>query len=294
MEEVNPSSWSGSVFIGNRRILFVGQAGTSTNQAVHAIKICVAFNGQFELAVGGEERGKQYSAVVVNADIKHTVICNGADIFLLYLLPETEEAMRVRREYLNRGNSPVSAIAKDSVVELLGEQQVLQNYWKWGCGIARSKCEDVIRGLGAIRSKELSPSTSLSSSLSADVARTVEYIFSELNAVAQRRREYSKDRFEPSVIAVEAGTTEKIDSRFKERVGISIDHYHNDIQLLFALKLYAVSEKKRGDLKRIAGLIGIGDSDDFSHRVRSRLGISHSDLQGGTFFFECRDLDGDH
>jgi hypothetical protein len=292
MEAINSSEWSGSLFIGNRRVIFVGQAGTSKDQAVHAIKICIAFDGQFDLMVNMEKSAKPYTAVVINADVRHTVICNGAKIFLLYLIPETEEAIMVKHEYLNRGNNSVSAIAKDSLDELLGTRQLFENYWKWNCENATSMCEGVIRSLGTLHNKELLPATSLNKNLGADVERTIEYIFSEFDAVSNGRRTYSEERFTPAVIAIEAGTTEKIDSRFNKQVGISIEHYHNDIQLLFALKLYAKSEKKRGDLKKIAGIIGIGDSTNFSHRVHSRLGISFRDLHGGSLFLECKDLDG--
>lgn len=298
----NSSEWNGSVFIWRKRVLFVGGAGTSKNQTVHAIKICVALSGNFELRTDTGAKGKHFSAVIINAGIKHTVVCNGADIFLLYLLPESDEAMKLRQEYLNNGKSGVYDIPRELIDESLPLPKMRRNHLKRDCTEASEVCDEVILGLGKIRRKQLSTSSDLSEALDDKVRKVINYIYDNIyfeTDIRQRSQRIKKEQFEPSVIGRKLGLSEEemsnVEATFKKKkeVGISIEHFFREIQLLSTLRQYAIEEMdesrdKDTRLKGIAELLDI-THDDLSHRIRSRLGISHSDLKGGSSFLACKE-----
>jgi hypothetical protein len=293
MNGTNPFEWNGSIFIWRKRVLFVGKAGTSKDQIVHAIKICVALNGNFELSIDSGSQVKNFSAVIINAGINHTVICNGAEIFLLYLLPESDEAIKLRQEYLNNGKSGVYDIPRELIEESLPLPKMRRNHLKRDCTKASGICDEVIRGLGKIRRKPLSTSSQLSDKFDDNVKRVIYYIYNNIyfeTDMRRRSQRIKKEQFKLSAIGSALSLSEKemskIKARFKEQVGISIEHFFRDIQLLSALRQYAIEEMrmdKDAHLNEIAKLLDI-KPDNLSRRVLSRLGINHADLKDGRFY----------
>lgn len=330
MSAPNTSQWNGSIFLWSRKVIFVGEAGTSEDQTVHAIKICVALSGDFELSVNSEAEGKRYSAVIINAGITHTVKCDGAKIFLLYLLPETEAASALRWEYLNNGKGGVYDIPRELVEEFLPLTQMSQTYSAEDCPEVSNLCDEVLRGLGRIRRRQLPTSTDLAAGLSESVSRAINLVYTKINDQIKSQR-FDEKQFADSVIAGELNLNEvearRLKGLFRKETGISLDHFFRDIQMLAALRLYAVNEKVRrtkerelleelerpglGEkkreeigrrleevskgilLKHIAESLGFGTLSKFDHRIKSRLGISLSDLKGGSSFFACGERAGD-
>jgi AraC-like DNA-binding protein len=324
MTAPNTSRWNGSIFLWSKRVIFVGEAGTSEDQTVHAIKICVALSGDFELSVNSEAEGKRYSAVIINAGITHTVKCDGAKIFLLYLLPETEEARALRWEYLNNGKGGVYDIPRELIEESLPLTQILENYSTQDCQKVSRICDEVLRGLGQIRRRQLSTSTDLTAELSENVRRAVEHIYAKMDEQVKSQR-FDEKQFTDAAIARALGLSEtearRLKGQFREDTGIPTGRFFRDIQLLAALRLYAVNERSRqarerellaelerpnlGEeereeigrtleetskgifLKHIAESLGFRTLDKFDHRIKSRLGISLSDLKGNSSFFDC-------
>lgn len=325
MKQTISSEWKGTVFIWHRRALFVGVAGDSEDQKVHAIKICVALDGDFELSVtprdvksktkSSEIEGRRYSAAIINSETWHTVRCQrtqGTEIFLLYLLPETEEARKVRDEFLSGGESEVYDLTKESAGKLWPLPHVDPHYSRWDCkgDTPHRACEELIRSLGEIYKNNLTPSTNLSKKLAPDVKNTIEDIYSRLS---------------PSMIATQMPHApkplSKTEGRFRQEVGITVDQFFKDIQLLATLEMYAIAEEKREEkeaklitaleeygikekereamriqlrelakktrLEEISKLLGFRHPANLSKRIDSRLGVSHRDLKGGTDFLAC-------
>lgn len=316
--------WNGSIFLWSKRIAFMGEAGTSENQTVHAIKICVALSGDFELCVDSEATGKRYSAVIINAGIKHTIKCDGAKIFLLYLLPETEASRELRWEYLNNGKGGVYDIPRELCEEHLPLQHILKIYGTSDCRKVSKICDAVLGGLGRIRRRELSASSDLSAELSESIRQAINHIYAKIDELIKSRR-FEKEQFSPSVIAGELGLNKmeikRLEGLFKKETGISIGHFFREIQMLAALRLFALDQRARKTkaielvaelarpnlteeereeigkelekaskgilLTHIAESLGFGSLDKFDHRVKSRIGISISDLKGKSSFFAC-------
>jgi AraC-like DNA-binding protein len=314
---IGSSEWNGSVFIWRRRIIFVGEAGTSKDQTVHAIKICIALGGDFELNIGSRTKGKRYSVAIISPGIKHTIICDREEILLIYLLPETEESKKISAQYLNEGRRRVCEL------QPLQLQQLGRGYSKWNCDKAKEVCNEVINSLGAVSQRKLSPSTKLSKELNRNVRDTIDYIYSEIDAQLKTSR-FDKTRFTTLVIARELGVREsKLVKDFKRQVGVTIPHWFNDIYLLIFLEQYAVKraervkeerrlltalenakekkerEKIENQLREIPGRIyekEIAEALGFKlftlcQRVKSRLGISLRDLEDATFIACPKDVD---
>jgi AraC-like DNA-binding protein len=302
------SEWKGAVFMRWRRIIFVGEAGTAENQNIHAIKICIALNGDFKLSTDSGVRHKPCSAVIINAGVTHTIECGRNKIFLLYLLPETREARDLRREYLYDGRGQFYDIPKKLINESLPLQQILRSYENWHCQDVFNVCEEVVAGLGRIRHRQLSTSSNLSDEIGESVKQTIEYIYDKLEA-GNFSGEFNKEKFNHAA--------------FKKETGISIERFLRDIQMLSALKFYAneewfakapqeerelvaklddptlTEEEKAGIrdhlntmphrvlLTNIAASLGFRSLALFGFRIKSRLGISMADLRGNTNFYSC-------
>lgn len=321
--------WNGSIFLWSKRAAFLGEAGTSENQTVHAIKICVALSGDFELGVNLEAEGRRYSAVIINAGITHTIKCDGAKIFLLYLIPETESSRALRWEYLNNGKGGVYDIPRELCEAFLPLPQILKTYGTSDCRKVSKLCDAVLSGLGRIRRRELSTSSDLAAELSESVKQTINHIYAKIDEQI-KSRQFDEEQFSPSIIAGELGLKKKeiqrLEGSFRKETGISIGHFFRDIQMLAALRLYALDERTRKTkelelvaeldrstltqeerdeigkelekvskgilLTHIAESLGFGGLDKFAHRIKSRLGISLSDLKGKSSFFACEESDG--
>lgn len=242
------SEWNGSVFFGgSERVVFVGEAGTSVNQAVHALKICIGLDGDFELLTGSNAEGDRYSAVIINAGVVHTVKCGGTKIFLLYLLPETGIARELRWEFLNNdkdnGRRGVYDIPKKLINESLPFiHEMLRGYPRWGCEDAVKYSVKVVGGLGRLRHRRFTASYELGAQLNDKVRKTIDYIFSEVEAQITEQP-FDLNQFESPVICRRLGLPPNkvrwLEQEFRKETGVTIKHFFHDIQFLAALKLYA-------------------------------------------------------
>jgi AraC-like DNA-binding protein len=343
MSNAEISLWNGDIFISRRRIIFHGQGGNTEEQSIHGIKICLALDGDFELILGSSDTGNYYSGVIINAGIPHVVKCNRSRILLIYLLPEMQISREIRYEFLNNDRDNPRAGVYNIPEELMEElrpilPQKLRDGLDWDCKEVFRQCDNVIRGLGKIRRRQISTSTELAERISGSVKKTIDYIYDEIEAQIKSGK-LDLNRFEPSVICVEIGLpgdkTEWLENEFRKDTGITIGRYFRDIQMFAALNLYAILEAPRRDkeiareaklkemetteeelmkllddpdltdeerreigelleeaprgtsLTAIAKLLGFGEIDNLSPRIKSRLGISHADLRGQSYFFSC-------
>jgi AraC-like DNA-binding protein len=252
------SQWNGNVFISRRRIIFVGQGGNTEEQTIHGIKICLALDGEFELIIGSKDKGDYYSAAIINAGITHLIKCNKSKIFLLYLLPESQEAREIRWEYLNNDKDNRKAGVYDIPKELIEESlpflpQILRDYSDWNCQKAFQESDKIIRSLGQIRRRDCSTSSALAEKLNESVKKTINYIYDEIEAQI-KSEEFDLSRFETSVICREIKLSPRkvkwLENEFRNETGTTIGHFFRDIQMLAAFNLYAILEAPRRDKER--------------------------------------------
>ena len=64
----NQSIWSGRVFVGIGRALYIGGASDTTPHLHHAIQICVALSGQIRLRPGPDTAWKRYGGAIIRSD----------------------------------------------------------------------------------------------------------------------------------------------------------------------------------------------------------------------------------
>lgn len=320
---MSESQWNGNIFLSRKRIIFVGEAGNTTNQNIHAVKICIALNGDFEFSDNSGAKGNRYSAVIINAGISHAIKCDGNQVFLIYLLPETVEADSLSREYLCGGRSSVYDIPRELIENALPLTEMRQACSEQDCGKVFEICDRVIRGLGKIRGREFSISSALNSKLSPNVQAIIEYIYSKIETQVLNGNFNQKDFKSPAIAAALGWKETGRQHKFKSETGISVERFFRDIQMLASLKFYAVCEsmrkaeienlrerlnredlneaeqqriwrrlkeiEKKTPLTKISDALGYGGLDRFSERIHSRLGISLTDIRGNSDFFSCEE-----
>lgn len=318
------SDWSGRLFLGHRKIIFSGTAGIAKNQQIHGLKICIALSGDFELSTNSGVRDKTCSAVIINAGVTHTIECKGNQVYLFYLLPESLSARNIRKEFLYDGRGNFYDIPKTLIEQFLPLQQIEKGYLLWNCQDAFNICDKVIAGLGKMRHRQFSSSSSLCDELGENVKRTIENIYAQIEAQILSGK-FNKAKFTPSSLCAGSCKSEveikRFESIFKKETGISIEHFSRDLRMLAALKLYAVKElfRKTQEEKLLAALedptltdeerseigkeiealprgvflqdiaesLGFGSLPLFDYIIKSRLGISLTDLRGNTDFNSC-------
>lgn len=308
-------AWSGAAYLGRRRVVFLGKAGTARNQKIHAVKLCIALAGDFELSIEGGVQNRSCSAVVINAGVTHTIECprsENADgksaIILAYILPETQTARDLRAEYLYDGRGKFYDIPQKLVDEALPLRQILKEHETWDCHEAFAACDEIITGLGTIRARQFSTSLDLTNALDKDVRSAIRHIYdtAEDRSPGAKIDEIKCDR-----------------SLFREQTGISIEKFSIDVQMLIALRLYAdevqAIEKGSPEEKRLmkelddpgltaeqraklnaqidklphrVSLAKIADKRGISHslltqRNTAKLGIPLAQMRERTVFYTC-------
>lgn len=285
------STWNGLCFFSRRRIAFLGQAGNTTDQQIHGIKICLALERDFELIIEGHNEGAYHSAVIINAGVKHTFKCDGSKVFLIYLLPEIQSAQQIRWEFLNNDKDNCNAGVYDIPKEFIKESlpflpQVLREYSKWGgkCKKVFQECDNVLHGLGKIRRRQISTSTALAEKINGSVKKTINYIYNEIENQI-KSSEFDLSRFGTSVICGEIGLPPNkvkwLEKVFKTETGITIGNYFRDIQMLASLNLYAVIEGLREDKEK--ELLEALKNPMLTEEERNKLGELLEEISRGTF-----------
>ena len=89
--------WSGRVFLGIGRALYVGPAADTGVHAHHAIQIALAIDRPFRLRASADDRWRRYDSAVVPSNQSHQLDGSGSEVVLLYLEPESEGGARTTR-----------------------------------------------------------------------------------------------------------------------------------------------------------------------------------------------------
>lgn len=252
------SIWSGRVFVGIGRALYIGGASDTSPHLHHAIQICVALSGRIRLRPGPESMWKRYGGAIIRSDQRHQLDGSGCEVVIAYLEPESEEGRRLAGEH-----APVQAIAPASV--------------------------------GAIRA---ATNAALSSRVSPEAAiRLFRDILVQLGAGSERRGVLD-DRVRQVLLAVRAEPTRRwrvgemaeaagLSSRrfreiFASQVGLSCRQY-----LLWTHLYSALRELARGaSLTEAALAAGFADAAHLTRTFRRMVGIPPSAIARSITFME--------
>ena len=252
------SIWSGRVFLGIGRALYVGGASDTSLHLHHAIQVCVALSGRIRLRTGPGATWKRFGGAVIRSDQRHQLDGSGREVAIAYLEPESQEARR-----LGAQRSPIQAIDPAAI--------------------------------GAIRA---AAERALSGGLGAEAAtRLLGEILVQLG-VRPERRPAQDERVRRALLAIradparrwrvaEAAELARLSSRrfrelFAPQVGLSCRQF-----LLWTRLDCAVRELARGaSLTEAALAAGFADAPHLTRTFRRMIGIPPSAIAGSVSFLE--------
>jgi len=252
------SSWSGRVFVGIGRALYIGGASDTSPHLHHAIQICVALSGEIHLRPGPESIWKRYGGAIIRSDQPHQLDGSGREVVIAYLEPESQEGRRLDAE-----RAPIQAVAPEAV--------------------------------GAIRA---TTAAAVTSEVSPEAAsRLFREILTQLGARPERGGGL-EDRVRRVLLAVQADPTRRwrvaemaeaaglSGRRFREvfasQVGLSCRQY-----LLWTRLDSALGELARGaPLTEAALAAGFADAAHLTRTFRRMVGIPPSAIAGSVTFME--------
>lgn len=300
-----PAEWNGSVVVWPKRILFVGEAARSRVHGSHTLMIVISCKGKFSLKVGSKGRWKSFTAAIIDAGTEHCMDGKRAEfVAIIHLLPETEEARELRREYLAKRG--VYGIPSGPARKLSARLEGLQNYWQLSCKAANEFCKQVISEF--IQSS----STRLDRKVDYHVRRAIDELYSRMDHRLKYGRS-RKDFFMVSSVADKLHLDEigwegeDLKREFRESTGATFDAYVkllrfratlvklalDQAELRAALKRVRVDRKKKKRLMRIsltaaAKWMEWGKPFNLTRASIEILGISPNSLRADSRFLTCR------
>jgi AraC family transcriptional regulator len=257
---VNRSRWSGRVFVGIGRVLYLGGASDTIPHAHHAIQICVALSGQLRLRAGPESAWRRHRGAVVGSDQTHQLDGSGCEIVLVYLEPESEDGQRLAVRDPGR---PIRAIPAGAVGSIRAATDAARSGGV-GAETARSLCRDILVQLG----------------VHSEPARDLdERIRGALLAI---RGEPTRP-WKVSELAKASGLSgRRFRALFGAQVGISCRRYLLWTRLYLAL----VALGRGAPLTKAALAAGFADAAHLTRTFRRMVGIAPSAIAGSVHFME--------
>jgi len=252
------SAWSGRVFLGIGRALYLGGASDTSLHLHHAIQICVALSGRIRLRTGPESAWKRAGGAIIRSDQRHQLRGSGREVVIAYLEPESDEARRLRAQ-----RAPIQAIEPAAIAAIRAAA------WR-------------------ARSGELGPEAA---------TRLLGEILVQLG-VRPERRPSLEDRIRRALFAVRADPTRRwrvaemagvarlSARRFRElfapQVGLSSRQF-----LLWTRLDCAIRELAKGaSLSEAALGAGFADAAHLTRTFRRMIGIPPSAIAGSVSFLE--------
>jgi len=301
--------WNGSVVIWPNRILFAGEAAQSELHDSHTLMICVAFGGKLSLQLSRGGSWDPFTAVIIDSETLHCI--DGLEakfVALIHLLPETEEARKLKRKYLaGRG---VHEIPERLAEKLLAYRKTLEDFWLLDCETAGEICGGIIGKL--IKS----PSTRLDRDVEYHVRRAIKELYWRMDEKLKNGPAYEDNSTASSVVNKlrldEKGWTEETLKReLKKNTGATFDEYvkllrfratlvkiaRNEAELRAAPGQSKISGKKTKQLREIslteaASWMGWGELYNLTRASTAILGINPSSLKDSSRFIECEENSG--
>jgi AraC-like DNA-binding protein len=254
------SIWSGRVFVGIGRALYVGSASDTSPHAHHAIQICVALDGPFRLRPGPESAWRRHRGAVIRSDQRHQLDGSGCEVVIVYLEPESEEG---RRLAVGRPGGPIQAMPPAAVRAIRAATAAAAS-GEVGPEAALRLCRDILAQLGVRLERGGAPDDRIRRALLAIRADpTRRWKVAEVAEAARR----SSRRFREA---------------FSSQVGMSCRQY-----LLWTRLYSSLRELARGaSLTEAALAAGFADAAHLTRTFRRMVGIVPSAIARSVCFVE--------
>jgi AraC-like DNA-binding protein len=258
---LHPSgAWSGRVFLGIGRVLYLGGASDTSPHLHHAIQICVGLDHPFRLRPGSDSQWEHHDGAVIRTNQLHQLDASGCEVVMVYLEPESEDARHVA---VGDARRPIQAIPLPSV-------------------------RAIRAATAAARSRELGPGSA--ARLYRDILAQLGLRVEPRDALDDRIRQTLRAvRAEPSrrwKIAELATAAQLSPRRFRDlfsgEIGISCRQY-----LLWTHLFAALTELARGvALTEAALAAGFADAAHLTRTFRRMVGIVPSAIARSVVFIE--------
>jgi AraC-like DNA-binding protein len=260
MGEGTRSLWSGRVFVGIGRVLYVGGASDTSPHVHHAIQICVALSGQLRLRSGPEGAWRRHRGAIIGSNQPHQLDGSGCEIVLVYLEPESEEG---RRLAVGDPGSPIQAIPPAAVRAIRANTDTTRSGGVRPEAAVRL-CRDILAQLGV----RLEPRQALD-----DRIRL---------ALLFIRGDPTR-RFKVADVAEASGLSgRRFRDLFAAQVGMSCRQYLLWTRLYFAL----VGLARGAPLTEASLAAGFSDAAHLTRTFRRMVGIVPSAISGSVRFME--------
>lgn len=254
------SIWTGRVFVGVGRALYVGSASDTTPHAHHAIQICVALGDPFRLRSGPESAWRRHRGAVIRSDQRHQLDGSGCEVVIVYLEPESEEG---RRLAVGGPGGPIQAMAPAAVRAIRAETAAVPP-GEVGPEAARRLCVKILAQLGVRVERVGAPDDRIRRALLA------------IRADPTRRWRVAE------VAAAARLSSRRFREAFSSQVGMSCRQY------LLWTRLYSALRELAGgaSLTEAALAAGFADAAHLTRTFRRMVGIVPSAIARSVCFME--------
>jgi AraC family transcriptional regulator len=254
------SIWSGRVFVGIGRALYVGGASDTSPHAHHAIQICVSLDAPFRLRPGPDSAWRRHRGAVIRSDQRHQLDGSGCGVVIVYLEPESEEG---RRLAVGRPGGPIQAMSPAAVRAIRAATAAAAS-GEVGPEAALRLCRDILAQLGVRLEQGGAPDDRIRRALLA------------IRADPTRRWKVAE------VAEAARLSSRRFREAFSSQVGMSCRQY-----LLWTRLYSAMRELARGaSLTEAALSAGFADAAHLTRTFRRMVGIVPSAIARSVCFME--------
>ncbi|MEN8181160.1 MAG: AraC family transcriptional regulator [Myxococcota bacterium] len=252
--------WSGRVFVGVGRALYLGPSADTTLHDHHAIQIAVGIDRKFQLRGGSGRPWESHDGIIIPSNQLHQFDGSGADLLSVYIEPESDDGRRIEpaeptghyHEVPQAALRELRAAVRDARRQPFGARLASQLYGETLLELGFRVCPgpDLDRRLQrAIRALRESPAGHRSVS---DLSRSV--------GLSPRR----------------------FRDLFAEQIGMSCRRY------VLWVRLYAAIRETAGgaSLTQAALVAGFSDAAHLTRTFRRMFGIAPSAVSRSVSFFE--------
>jgi AraC-like DNA-binding protein len=250
--------WSGRVFLGIGRALYLGPAADTAVHAHHAIQLCVGLEGPFRLRAN-PGRWRRYEGAVVRSNVLHQFDGSGRDILLIYLEPESEEG-----RHIDVGGRGAFEGLPAATVASVRAQVASASRVGFGALAAAKLLEEILKHL-CVRPNTGTP-------MDSRIARAVRRI----------RADPSRPRSMSERAASVSLSPRRFRDLFSQQIGMSCRQY-----VLWMRLFAAIDASARGaSLTEAAFAAGFADAAHLTRTFRRMFGITPSSIAGSISLLE--------
>ncbi|MBI4749316.1 MAG: helix-turn-helix transcriptional regulator [Acidobacteria bacterium] len=241
--------WKGNFTLWSGGGGYVGTSSDTKVHAHHAIQLCFALEGSFNLRSSPSRKWEAFSAALVAPDAPHQLDGSGHRIVLVYLDPESEAASRIRTRFTDAAIQPVPVQTLSPLLEKIYTEAGPQ--------------ADLIPLFNAMVTS-LGGEASVPGSMDPRIAQATRLLNSSAEAIPTLRELAQKVHLSPS----------RLGHLFRAQTGLPLRCYRLWLRLRRALDAL----NQTGSLTTAAHSAAFADSAHFSRTFRRMFGITPSEL----------------